>query len=134
MARCPDGVQVAWAHHARCFARQQMNYLYGVHGHSFITDWGVDPPQRPHHRNALCGYVLKGERCDAGQWNDGNRTFANTLPGALVGGPNLYDEWKDDHRNYVSSEVAVDYNAALISGAPPAEPRLSTMPESLMHG
>lgn len=120
-------VQVAWAHHARCFARQQMNYIFGDVGHSFITDWGVKPPQRPHHRGAFCGYVLNGEFCDAQKWNDGNRTFANTLPGALVGGPNLFDEWTDDHRNYVTSEVALDYNAALLSGArPPSASAVTT--------
>eukprot|EP00892_Ulva_mutabilis_P001908 jgi/Ulvmu1/11718/UM008_0129.1 len=36
--------EVAWAHHVRCFARQQMNYIYGSTGHCFITDWGVRPP------------------------------------------------------------------------------------------
>lgn len=105
-----------------------MNYIYGATGHSFVTDWGVNPPKRPHHRGALCGFVLNQEFCDATHWNDPDRKFANILPGALVGGPNLYDEWTDDHRKYITSEVAVDYNAALLSGASPASPSAQRLP------
>ena len=60
---------------------------------------------------------LQKEFCDAEAWNDPNRKFANVLPGGLVGGPDLNDAWQDDHTNFVQSEVALDYNAALVSGA-----------------
>ena len=56
-------MQIVWAHHARCFGKQQLEYLMGTSvdspGHSFVTGWGTKPPVRPHHRNALCGYVLE---------------------------------------------------------------------------
>jgi hypothetical protein len=111
-------LQVVWAHHARCFARQQMNYIMGSTGHSFVTDWGFNAPKKPHHRGASCGYVLLNEVCDQKTWYArDNQPFPNVLPGALVGGPNLYDEWKDSHLDFVASEVALDYNAALLSGA-----------------
>lgn len=61
--------------------------------------------------------ALQGELCDATAWNNPARKFANVLPGGLVGGPDLNDAWKDDHTNYVQSEVALDYNAGLVSGA-----------------
>ena len=109
-------MQVVWAHHARCFARQQMNYIMGSTGHSFVTDWGFNPPEKPHHRPASCGYVLLQEECDLRTWDDTQRAFPNVLTGALVGGPNLYDEWEDNHLDFVASEVALDYNAALLSG------------------
>lgn len=37
---------------------------------------------------------------------------ANILYGALVGGPNLQDEYEDIRNDAVRNEVAVDYNAA----------------------
>ena len=109
-------VQVVWAHHARCFARQQMNYIMGSTGHSFVTDWGFNPPEKPHHRPASCGYVLLEEICTLATWGNTQRAFPNVLTGALVGGPNLYDEWEDNHLDFIASEVALDYNAALLSG------------------
>jgi hypothetical protein len=95
-----------------------MNYIMGSTGRSFVTDWGTNPPKRPHHRGASCASA-NATTCDFGYWNNPDLTFPNVLPGALVGGPNFFDEFKDNHLDYVKSEVAVDYNAALIAGAHP---------------
>lgn len=35
----------------------------------------------------------------------------HTLFGAMVGGPDSSDGYKDDRSNYVNNEVACDYNA-----------------------
>ena len=35
----------------------------------------------------------------------------NKIKGALVGGPDNKDEYKDDRNDYEQSEVALDYNA-----------------------
>ncbi len=47
-------------------------------------------------------------------WNFFNSDAPNTniLYGALVGGPNLQDEYEDKRNDAVRNEVAVDYNAA----------------------
>lgn len=34
------------------------------------------------------------------------------LHGALVGGPDINDNWHDDRSDFVTNEVAIDYNAA----------------------
>jgi hypothetical protein len=49
--------------------------------------------------------------CD---WNTYNSASPNphVLTGALVGGPDSNDNYKDERSNYVSNEVATDYNAA----------------------
>lgn len=39
----------------------------------------------------------------------------HTLYGALVGGPNGQDQYTDDRKDYVSNEVACDYNAGFQS-------------------
>lgn len=33
------------------------------------------------------------------------------LHGALVGGPDINDNWADDRSDYVTNEVTIDYNA-----------------------
>lgn len=47
-------------------------------------------------------------------WNFFNSDAPNTniLYGALVGGPNLLDEYEDVRNDAVRNEVAIDYNAA----------------------
>lgn len=111
-----DAHMVVWAHHARCLARQQMNYIMGSSGRSFVTGWGEDPPKRPHHRGASCAFVEEAENCTGTTFNDPDRVFPNTLPGGLVGGPTLFDEFEDSHLDFQQSEVSLDYNAALVSG------------------
>ena len=40
-----------------------------------------------------------------------NAPNVHTLCGALVGGPDQSDGYKDERSNYVMNEVACDYNA-----------------------
>lgn len=111
---------MAWAFIARCWARQQIAYLLGSTGRSFVTGWGASAPARPHHRGAFCDHV-GGAACDADAFFDGaNVTFENVLPGGLVSGPTQSDVYEDDQRVYRATEVAVDYNAALVSGPAPS--------------
>ena len=39
----------------------------------------------------------------------------HTLYGAMVGGPGVNDDYKDDRQDYVHNEVACDYNAGFQS-------------------
>ena len=50
------------------------------------------------------------ETCDWSNFNS-NQPNPSTLYGALVGGPRLDDSYDDDRTNYVTNEVACDYNA-----------------------
>merc|ERR1711894_51049 len=69
---------------ARNFARQQIHYMLGDGGRSYVVGFGNNPPQRPHHRAASCPWRPAG--CS---WDD-------------------YDDRRDD---YIKNEVACDYNA-----------------------
>lgn len=42
-------------------------------------------------------------------------TNPNELTGALVGGPNIYDDFIDRRTNYVQNDVACDFNAGFQS-------------------
>ena len=33
------------------FAENQINYILGDGGRSYVCGWGNNPPQRPHHRS-----------------------------------------------------------------------------------
>lgn len=94
---------------AQCFGVSQLHYFWGDSGRSFVVGVGRDPPKRPHHRNAACR-ISEGTAC-ATLFSD-PRPNPNVLHGALVGGPSSPDDkYGDDRSDYISSEVAVDYNA-----------------------
>ena len=73
---------------------------------SYMVGYGEDFPQQPHHRAA-----------SGVSWEGFNAPDANeyTLVGALVGGPSSADDfaYNDLRSDYISNEVAIDYNAGL---------------------
>ncbi len=86
------------------FALRQMRYILGDNPlkRSFVVGFGNNPPQNPHHRTAH------------GSWNanmNDPRHTRHVLYGALVGGPELTEKYSDNRHHYVSTEVALDYNA-----------------------
>jgi endoglucanase len=88
----------------RRFATRQIRYMLGDNPRrsSYVVGFGVNPPQRAHHR-AASGVGDVGDPLP-------NR---NILYGALVGGPFAPDDnaYADDRTNYIANEVALDYNA-----------------------
>ncbi len=90
----------------RDFAKRQIDYILGQNpnSRSYVVGFGNNPPVNPHHRGAH------------GSWNGNITTPANNrhiLFGALVGGPSSASDsaYSDDRSNYVTNEVALDYNA-----------------------
>nr|4ZG8_A Chain A, Endoglucanase [Perinereis brevicirris]4ZG8_B Chain B, Endoglucanase [Perinereis brevicirris]4ZH5_A Chain A, Endoglucanase [Perinereis brevicirris]4ZH5_B Chain B, Endoglucanase [Perinereis brevicirris] len=93
---------------ARTFARAQLDYMLGSTGRSFVVGFGTNPPLRPHHRAASCPDMPAS--CG---WDQASDPAPNpqVLDGALVGGPDDQDNYNDDRQDYISNEVACDYNA-----------------------
>ncbi|RUS15846.1 Six-hairpin glycosidase-like protein [Endogone sp. FLAS-F59071] len=99
------------------FAIQQINYVLGDCGRSWVVGFGENSPLRPYHKssyNSYIDYPMRGQ--DQGTVGD---DFLNSLKlnpfilyGALEGGPSLDDSYYDDRTNYVYTEVTQDYNAA----------------------
>ncbi|XP_070571313.1 endoglucanase A-like [Ptychodera flava] len=89
------------------WAKGQIHYMLGDCGRSYVVGFGHNPPVRPHHRASSCNSTLTGS--PALRSPDAN---PHKLIGALVGGPNIDDEYDDNRQDYVSNEVACDYNAA----------------------
>ncbi|AZK47654.1 glycoside hydrolase family 9 protein [Paenibacillus lentus] len=90
---------------ARTFAESQILYMLGDNprSSSYVVGFGNNAPEHPHHRTSH------------GSWADSQQVPANhrhILYGALVGGPAKDDSYNDEIGDYVSNEVATDYNAA----------------------
>jgi len=97
----------------RTFGKQQIDYMLGNGGRSFVCGYGNNPPLRPHHAAASCP-----NRPNSCSWSDFNNPDPNpqVLNGALVGGPdNINDNYEDNRENYVTNEVTIDYNAGFQS-------------------
>lgn len=87
------------------FAKSQVDFALGSTGRSFVIGFGENPPEHPHHRTAH------------GSWADKSSIPENhrhTLYGALVGGPGQDGSYTDEIDDYVSNEVANDYNAGFV--------------------
>lgn len=88
------------------FGVRQIDYTLGANprGASYLVGFGQNPPRNPHHRTAH------------GSWTDNIQQpeqSRHVLYGALVGGPGQpNDTYVDSRQDYVSNEVALDYNAA----------------------
>lgn len=90
---------------ARTFAENQILYMLGDNprNSSYVVGYGNNAPEHPHHRTSH------------GSWADNQQVPVNhrhILYGALVGGPAKDDSYNDSIGDYVSNEVATDYNAA----------------------
>ncbi|HEV2862189.1 MAG TPA: glycoside hydrolase family 9 protein [Pyrinomonadaceae bacterium] len=80
-------------------ALDALHHLFGrnLHGRSYVTGLGFDPPRHPHDRRSMA------------------RPGSPPWPGYLVGGgwPKPSD-WVDDADNYRVNEIAINWNAPLI--------------------
>ncbi|KAK6970552.1 endoglucanase A-like isoform X2 [Biomphalaria glabrata] len=97
----------------RKWAVEQINYILGDNPHdggcfSYQVGYGTKYPLHPHHRGSSC--PDRPAPCD---WNNFNSTAPNpqVLVGALVGGPDENDIYEDKRDDYVTNEVATEYNA-----------------------
>lgn len=98
---------------ARDFALGQLAYATGDNaaGYSFVVGWGERHPRFPHHRNAY--------GVDTNPPDDVKDSVPpkHLLQGGLVGGTTPPDAYPDRLTDYRTSEVALDYNAALVGVA-----------------
>jgi len=91
------------------FGASQVDYILGDNprNSSYMVGFGNNPPTRPHHRGSHASP-------NNNVYNPVEQT--HVLNGALVGGPESADDVDlhlDDRNNYISNEVATDYNAGL---------------------
>ncbi|CAG8710914.1 12744_t:CDS:2 [Gigaspora margarita] len=88
------------------FASSQIDYLLGANPMKMLYVVAVHPnsPKNPHHAGAHGGTNVVN-------LNDPPETMY-PLYGAVVGGPDINDSYRDLRSDIVQSEVALDYNSA----------------------
>ena len=75
-----------------------------------MVGYGNNPPTRAHHRGASC--PNRPAPCTYDSAFNSPAGNPQLLAGALVGGPpEVSDKYEDVRSNYVTNEVAFDYNA-----------------------
>ena len=84
-------------------SKSQVDYVLNP-DFSYQIGFGSKYPLKPHHRGSSC---KKTAQCDI---NSGDPN-PNVLIGAVVGGPDENDNYKDSRDNYESGEPALDINS-----------------------
>ncbi|TFK76043.1 glycoside hydrolase family 9 protein [Pluteus cervinus] len=92
------------------FVRSQIDYVLGKNPMSVPYIVGVNPnsPQNPHSAPASGGD-------DVGNINGDPIVTAHVLYGAVIGGPDKFDNFYDIRSDWPETEVALDYNAPMLT-------------------
>lgn len=104
------------------FAKSQVDYILGSNpmAMSYLVGYGPNYPLRLHHRGASIDSYKRNKGfigCTQGydNWYGRKDPNPNVVVGALVGGPDRDDGFRDERWNYMQSE-ACTYNTATLVG------------------
>lgn len=102
------------------FAQSQVDYILGDNprGTSYMVGYGSNYPQQVHHRgSSIVSYKVDPRfvTCRGGYatWFSRKASDPNLLTGAIVGGPDAYDNFADQRDNYEQTEPATYNNAPM---------------------
>ncbi|XAR55131.1 Cellulase [Bertholletia excelsa] len=103
------------------FAKSQVDYILGDNPRatSYMVGYGSNYPTRVHHRAASIVSIKVNPTfvtCRGGYatWYSRKANDPNLLIGALVGGPDAYDNFADERDNFEQTEPATYNNAPLL--------------------
>ncbi|KAL2524956.1 Endoglucanase 6 [Abeliophyllum distichum] len=103
------------------FAKSQVDYILGDNPRatSYMVGYGNNYPQQVHHRaSSIVSFKVDPSfvSCRGGYatWFSRKGSDPNLLTGALVGGPDAYDNFADQRDNYEQTEPATYNNAPLL--------------------
>ncbi|XP_065017864.1 endoglucanase 6-like [Musa acuminata AAA Group] len=103
------------------FAKSQVDYILGDNprGTSYMVGYGKSYPRQVHHRassivsiKADPSFVSCREGYDT--WYSRKAQDPNILDGAIVGGPDVYDDFADERDNYEQTEPTTYNNAPML--------------------
>lgn len=118
-------------------AAQQINYMLGDCGRSWVVGYGEGSPKLPYHKssyNSFIDYPMRGT--DNGD-QESDFLYSNTtnrfiLYGALEGGPAWDDTFLDNRHNYEYTEVwsfsGISSSQVLTDDAPNRSRKTTTRP------
>ncbi|XP_020571354.1 endoglucanase 8 [Phalaenopsis equestris] len=102
------------------FAKQQMDYILGSNplGRSYMVGFGDKSPTQAHHRGSSVPVLPNGQRVNCGmsfvQWLNKDQPNPNELTGAIVGGPDRYDNFNDKRWNSAMLEPCTYINSLAV--------------------
>ncbi|KAL0331100.1 UNVERIFIED_CONTAM: Endoglucanase 6 [Sesamum angustifolium] len=103
------------------FAKSQVDYILGDNPRatSYMVGYGNNYPRQVHHRaSSIVSYKVDPSfvSCRGGYatWFSRKASDPNLLTGAIVGGPDAYDNFADQRDNYEQTEPATYNNAPLL--------------------
>ncbi|KAG2719016.1 hypothetical protein I3843_03G238500 [Carya illinoinensis] len=102
----------------RSFATSQMDYILGKNpmNMSYVVGYGTKFPRHVHHRGASTPNDHKHYSCKEGwKWQDNKNPNPNNITGAMVGGPNQFDQFRDVRTSYNYTEPTLAGNAGLVA-------------------
>ncbi|XP_071738342.1 endoglucanase 17-like isoform X1 [Rutidosis leptorrhynchoides] len=114
------GGMIVTPRHLRTIAKKQVDYILGDNPlkMSFMVGYGPRYPQRIHHRGASMPSVSTHPAkidCGAGfAFMHSETPNPNVLVGAIVGGPDLHDQYTDERSDYSQAEPATYTNAPFV--------------------
>ncbi|KAJ8616308.1 hypothetical protein MRB53_035680 [Persea americana] len=103
------------------FAKSQVDYILGDNPRatSYMVGYGSNYPRQVHHRGSSIVSIKVDSSfvsCRGGynDWYGRKTSDPNLLTGAIVGGPDAYDNFADERDNYEQTEPATYNNAPLL--------------------
>ncbi|XP_038986763.1 endoglucanase 12-like [Phoenix dactylifera] len=102
----------------RSFAASQVTYILGDNPEkmSYVVGYGENYPKHVHHRGASIPDNGVKYSCAAGwKWFRAKSPNPNVIAGAMVGGPDRFDVFKDARQNYGYTEPTLAGNAGLVA-------------------
>ncbi|XP_015884372.2 endoglucanase 16 [Ziziphus jujuba] len=106
--------------HLMAFAKQQMDYLLGNNpeGRSYMVGFGVNPPTQAHHRGASVPNILNTKDFSCGmsfvRYFLKNVPNPNELTGAILGGPDRFDNFDDKRWDSPKTEPCTYINSLAV--------------------
>ncbi|KAJ6322510.1 hypothetical protein OIU77_012366 [Salix suchowensis] len=100
----------------RSFATSQINYILGDNPMkmSYVVGYGTKFPRHVHHRGASIPTDKTRYSCTGGwKWRDSSKPNPHNITGAMVGGPDGFDQFRDVRTNYNFTEPTLAGNAVL---------------------
>ncbi|KAK4858424.1 hypothetical protein QYF36_016164 [Acer negundo] len=102
----------------KSFATSQMDYILGKNPMkmSYVVGFGNKFPRHVHHRGASMPRDKIKYSCTGGfKWRDTRNPNPNNITGAMVGGPDRFDQFRDLRSNYSYTEPTLAGNAGLVA-------------------
>ncbi|XP_075654070.1 endoglucanase 16 [Castanea sativa] len=102
------------------FAKQQMDYLLGENpkGRSYMVGFGPNPPVQAHHRGASVPKMSPDATVNCAMsftyWFTKDSPNPNELTGAIVGGPDRYDNFNDKRWDSSKTEPCTYVNSLAV--------------------